>query len=67
MEATHSLSTDAIEEGFREVQDNICNFLENIAGQKFHEDKWSYHKGEGGGRTRIWTESVRIFRDAAQM
>jgi len=44
-----------IEQGFKDVQDHICNFLVKETGQKYHEDLWDYApKGEGGGRTRVW-------------
>lgn len=39
----------------REVQDDICKFLiSRNGGVIFREDNWQYHKGTGGGRTRVW-------------
>ncbi|MCP4440780.1 MAG: oxygen-dependent coproporphyrinogen oxidase [Aureispira sp.] len=40
-------------EGFQNIQDSICNGLEQLDGQaKFEQDLWE-HKGGGGGRTRL--------------
>lgn len=42
-----------IENWFLELQDSICQGLENLDGKaKFEEDKWS-RPGGGGGRTRV--------------
>lgn len=46
-----------IQEGFKEVQDGICDFLTEEDGQKYSEDNWDYDKGDGGGRTRVWEHS----------
>jgi coproporphyrinogen III oxidase len=37
------------------VQDHIANWLVGITGgQEYHQDLWNYHRGSGGGRTRVW-------------
>ena len=48
------LTSDAIQQGFREVQDHICNFMNAEDGIAYREDNWEYGKGSGGGRTRVW-------------
>lgn len=45
---------EEIESRFKEVQDHICNFLVEQDGVSYREDLWSYDKGDGGGRTRVW-------------
>jgi len=45
---------NAIQEGFKEVQDIICDFLSDENGARYREDLWEYDKGSGGGRTRVW-------------
>lgn len=45
--------SDNIVSSFKELQDRICNRLEQIDGkEKFKEDLWEREEG-GGGRTRI--------------
>ena len=39
-------------EFINDLQDKICNALENIDGKKFFEDNWQ-REGGGGGRTRV--------------
>lgn len=51
--------SDDIQAAFREVQDHICDFLTAQDGESYHEDNWDYHKGSGGGRTRVW-EHARL-------
>ena len=41
---------------FQSIQDLICESLIQQGEVPFHEDKWNYHKGDGGGRTRVWEE-----------
>ena len=37
------------------VQDHIANWLVGVSGgEKYHQDLWDYHRGSGGGRTRVW-------------
>lgn len=36
------------------IQDRICGLLEEKCGERFHEDAWTYERGNGGGRTRVW-------------
>ena len=43
-----------IQDGFKDIQDLICNFLSDEDGVRYTEDLWDYHKGTGGGRTRVW-------------
>jgi coproporphyrinogen III oxidase len=38
------------------LQDRICAGLEELDGTPFHEDRWSYETGRGGGRTRVLSE-----------
>lgn len=48
------LDAEAIQSGFRDVQDHICAFMNSEDGVPFTEDNWNYEKGNGGGRTRVW-------------
>src|SRR5262245_50506861 len=41
---------------FQGLQDRICAGLEELDGTRFHEDRWSYESGKGGGRTRVLSE-----------
>ena len=51
-------SCSEIQQAMRNVQDHICEWLTVTAqGQTFHEDLWEYHKGSGGGRSRVWEGS----------
>jgi coproporphyrinogen III oxidase len=45
---------DEVAQRFRAVQDHICAFLDAENGARFLEDNWTYDKGEGGGRTRVY-------------
>jgi coproporphyrinogen III oxidase len=45
---------DEVAQRFRAVQDHICAFLDAENGVRFHEDAWTYDKGDGGGRTRVY-------------
>tara|TARA_R110002050_G_scaffold51140_2_gene117801 strand:- start:603 stop:1322 length:720 start_codon:yes stop_codon:yes gene_type:complete len=47
-------SFESVSAGFREVQDYITSMLTKEGGVGPREDCWDYHKGEGGGRSRIW-------------
>jgi len=47
-----------IENGLKEIQNHICEFLVNHTGQKYVEDLWNYAKGDGGGITRVWTGDI---------
>jgi len=53
-------TADDIQAGFRDVQDRICDFLAEEDGRRAHEDNWSYTKGSGGGRTRVWEHANLI-------
>jgi coproporphyrinogen III oxidase len=44
------------------LQDNICNALSEVDGNKFAEDKWTREEG-GGGRTRVLTNGS-VFEQA---
>ena len=47
-----NMQVEAIEEFFKNLQDQICQALEAEDGLgKFVEDPWDHHSG-GGGRTR---------------
>jgi coproporphyrinogen III oxidase len=46
---------DRVIERFKSVQDGICDFLVIENGQGFHEDRWDYGSGRGGGRSRVFT------------
>ncbi len=45
---------DEVAQRFRAVQDHICAFLDAENGVRYHEDAWTYEKGNGGGRTRVY-------------
>lgn len=47
---------------FRDLQDRICQGLEALDGQRFHEDIWE-REGGGGGRSRI-LENGGVFEKA---
>lgn len=47
---------NTIKEGMLAIQDALCSFLVNKCNQNYNEDLWTYEKGEGGGRTRVWEE-----------
>jgi len=47
-------SIEDIQEGFKKIQNSICNFLIQETNEHYQEDVWAYHKGEGGGITRVW-------------
>ncbi len=47
---------DEVAQRFRAVQDHICSFLDAENGKRHHEDAWTYEKGEGGGRTRVYDD-----------
>src|SRR5690606_11289664 len=46
---------DEVAQRFRAVQDHICAFLDAENGVRYHEDAWTYEKGDGGGRTRVYS------------
>jgi coproporphyrinogen III oxidase len=49
------LGASQIEDGMKEIQTHISSWLVKAAdGQAFLEDPWDYHKGQGGGITRVW-------------
>lgn len=47
-------NAETIQQGFKNVQDDICEFLNEHNGRSYAEDLWEYEKGNGGGRTRVW-------------
>ena len=49
-------------EYFLGLQDRIVQGLEEVDGQKFHEDSWEYESG-GGGRSRVLQEG-NVFEKA---
>jgi coproporphyrinogen III oxidase len=51
---------DSIKDWFMELQDSICEQLEECDGAAyFHEDLWQHHS-EGGGRTRLIEDGMII-------
>ena len=53
MTTTKQTSKENVSQWFQELQDEICQQLEQEDGKaKFHQDKWSRAEG-GGGKTRI--------------
>lgn len=54
------VAAQSIQDGFRRVQDVICDFLSEEDGTRCREDVWDYGQGEGGGVTRIWEHSNLI-------
>ena len=42
-----------IQDAFKDLQDRICDFLNEENGEPYYEDRWDYDKGSGGGRTRV--------------
>eukprot|EP00730_Choanoeca_flexa_P012510 TRINITY_DN4343_c0_g1_i1.p1 TRINITY_DN4343_c0_g1~~TRINITY_DN4343_c0_g1_i1.p1 ORF type:complete len:387 (+),score=85.87 TRINITY_DN4343_c0_g1_i1:138-1298(+) len=61
MSAPTPAQVDEVEQDFMRVQDAICDFLSNAGQQEFEEDKWDYHKGKGGGRTRVLEATRRHY------
>ena len=51
---------DQVAEAFKKVQDHICNGFTQNGEVEFLEDLWSYDKGEGGGRTRVWEDATYL-------
>lgn len=49
-----------IADAYREVHDRISHFLAQTDGAPYREDAWNYERGEGGGVTRVWENSVLI-------
>ncbi|GAM27298.1 hypothetical protein SAMD00019534_104730 [Acytostelium subglobosum LB1] len=49
-----SLSIEDIKNGFKNIQNKITDFLVHDTAQTPLEDIWDYHKGSGGGITRVW-------------
>jgi len=45
-----------ISDSFKLIQDSISSELRNISSQDYHEDKWTYSSGKGGGITRIFSD-----------
>ena len=52
--------SDAIQEGFKDVQNDICAFLNEHNSKSYQEDCWEYEKGNGGGITRVWADGDLI-------
>ncbi|MFO0944711.1 MAG: oxygen-dependent coproporphyrinogen oxidase [Planctomycetota bacterium] len=52
-----------VESYFRGLQDRICASLEAVEGSSFHEDRWEYQGGRGGGRSRVLMEG-KVFEKA---
>ena len=53
------MDADVVSEAFRTLQDGLCQTFSSVGGeQAFYEDEWRYGKGEGGGRTRVWSEAA---------
>ncbi len=60
---TRSPDVEAVRAYLEELQDRICNALEEIDGERaFHEDPWERTEG-GGGRTRM-LEGGGVFEKA---
>eukprot|EP01133_Synstelium_polycarpum_P003738 gene3738-4311_t len=51
---TTPLTIEEIREGFLAIQNKITAYLVDATEQAPIEDKWDYHKGAGGGITRVW-------------
>ena len=51
---------NAIQEGFKDVQNDICSFLNEHNSKSYQEDCWKYEKGNGGGITRVWADGDLI-------
>ncbi len=49
-----------VAEKFKTVQDHICNGLVDLGENLWREDLWNYEKGQGGGRTRVWEDSILL-------
>lgn len=49
-----------IQDGFKDVQNDICALLNEHNSAAYHEDCWKYEKGKGGGITRVWAEGDLI-------
>jgi len=47
---------DSIENGFKQIQDQISSFLTSYCNQTYFEDIWNYDKGKGGGITRVFED-----------
>ena len=54
------LDATQIQDGFKEVQNDICAFLNKHNSASYREDCWEYEKGNGGGITRVWSEGDLI-------
>lgn len=51
---------DSIEDDMKRLQDYICTFLQDAAaGQRMDETLWTYEKGTGGGRSRVFETERR--------
>ncbi|EFA74914.1 coproporphyrinogen III oxidase [Heterostelium album PN500] len=48
------VTVEEIKNGFKTIQNNICSYLVEHTKQEYLEDLWDYHKGTGGGITRVW-------------
>jgi coproporphyrinogen III oxidase len=51
---------NAIQEGFKDVQNDICSFLNEYNSKSYQEDCWEYETGNGGGITRVWADGDLI-------
>ncbi|MBI9033434.1 MAG: oxygen-dependent coproporphyrinogen oxidase [Bacteroidales bacterium] len=49
---------EEIKEEFKNIQNHINNGLDTAAEQTYNEDLWDYEHGNGGGRTRVYTDGV---------
>jgi len=56
MSISQDIDFNTIKEGMMSVQDTLCTFFVKHSNQAYLEDNWTYEKGEGGGRTRVWEE-----------
>jgi coproporphyrinogen III oxidase len=46
---------ETIQQEFKNVQNDICAFLDENNDKPYREDLWEYEKGNGGGITRVWS------------
>ena len=53
-------NAETIQQGFKNVQNDICAFLSDNNSVPYREDLWNYAKGNGGGITRVWEEGDLI-------
>lgn len=53
-------NAETVQQGFKNVQNDICEFLNEHNDKPYQEDLWEYEKGNGGGITRVWVDGDLI-------